>query len=44
MVHTISQDTLGNWQKCVAATKKLLEEGKSVVVDNTNPDVESRKR
>ncbi|XP_055343787.1 uncharacterized protein F21D5.5-like [Paramacrobiotus metropolitanus] len=40
----INRDTLKTWQKCVAATDKALQEGKSVVVDNTNPDKESRDR
>jgi len=38
------QDTLKTWQKCVAATKEAVAKGLSVVVDNTNPDVESRRR
>ncbi|CAB3405710.1 unnamed protein product [Caenorhabditis bovis] len=40
----INRDTLGTWQKCVAQTKYALNEGKRVIVDNTNPDKESRKR
>ncbi|XP_019748240.1 bifunctional polynucleotide phosphatase/kinase [Hippocampus comes] len=40
----INRDTLGSWQNCVAACKRALQEGRSVAVDNTNPDPESRKR
>ncbi|XP_014773495.1 uncharacterized protein F21D5.5 isoform X1 [Octopus bimaculoides] len=40
----INRDILGNWKKCVALCRQNLENGKSVVVDNTNPDKESRKR
>ncbi|KAM3923496.1 bifunctional polynucleotide phosphatase/kinase [Leptodactylus fuscus] len=39
-----NRDTLGTWQKCVAACEESLRNGKSIVVDNTNPDVESRSR
>uniref|UniRef100_A0A914VYX0 Bifunctional polynucleotide phosphatase/kinase n=1 Tax=Plectus sambesii TaxID=2011161 RepID=A0A914VYX0_9BILA len=40
----VNRDTLKTWQKCVEVAKKALKEGKSVIVDNTNPDKESRKR
>ncbi len=40
----VNRDVLGSWQKCVAECTKLLKLGKSVVVDNTSPDKESRQR
>ncbi|XP_068633351.1 uncharacterized protein F21D5.5 [Battus philenor] len=41
---TVCRDVLGSWQKCAAEATRLLQHGKSVVVDSTNPDVESRAR
>jgi len=38
------QDMLKTWQKCVAATREAVGKGRSVIVDNTNPDLESRRR
>eukprot|EP00455_Lapot_gusevi_P055144 TRINITY_DN8947_c0_g1_i6.p1 TRINITY_DN8947_c0_g1~~TRINITY_DN8947_c0_g1_i6.p1 ORF type:complete len:268 (+),score=99.96 TRINITY_DN8947_c0_g1_i6:30-806(+) len=38
----INRDTLGTKEKCIAATRTALAAGKSVIVDNTNPDRESR--
>ncbi|XP_069551502.1 bifunctional polynucleotide phosphatase/kinase [Brachyistius frenatus] len=40
----INRDTLGSWQKCVSACQRAVKEGRSVAVDNTNPDSESRTR
>ncbi|XP_058806617.1 uncharacterized protein F21D5.5 isoform X2 [Phymastichus coffea] len=40
----VNRDTLGNWQKCVSKTDEALSQGKSVVVDNTNPDKTTRQR
>ena len=33
----VNRDTLGTQDKCLKATESALKEGKSVVVDNTNP-------
>ena len=40
----VNRDQLGTWQKCVDACGSTVKRGRSVVIDNTNPDVESRKR
>jgi bifunctional polynucleotide phosphatase/kinase len=40
----INRDTLGSWQKCASKTNEMLTIGKSVVIDNTNPDQISRQR
>ncbi|CAD6191330.1 unnamed protein product [Caenorhabditis auriculariae] len=39
----VSRDKIGGPDKCVAVARKALEEGKSVVIDNTGPDLKSRK-
>ncbi|KAI0713316.1 PNK3P-domain-containing protein [Earliella scabrosa] len=39
----INQDTLKTRDKCVKATGEALKDGQSVVVDNTNRDVQTRK-
>ena len=41
-IQIVNRDTLGSWQKCQKRAYNLLSNGKSVVVDNTNPDEESR--
>ena len=38
----ISKDKCKSTNKCLTETKNALEKGKSVVIDNTNPDVVSR--
>ncbi|WAR02732.1 PNKP-like protein [Mya arenaria] len=44
LTSSAKEDTLKTWQKCVAMCTESLKAGKSVAVDNTNPDVESRAR
>lgn len=39
----INRDNLGTMKKCLIAAEKSISEGKSVVIDNTNPDIKSRK-
>ena len=39
----ISQDTLGNREKCLLETRKALSDGKSVVIDRTNVNRKQRK-
>lgn len=40
----VNRDSLGSWQKCVQLAKDALQSGKSVVVDNTNSDLQTRQR
>ncbi|XP_020297314.1 uncharacterized protein F21D5.5-like [Pseudomyrmex gracilis] len=40
----VNRDILGSWQKCVVITEQYLDRGKSVVIDNTNPDPATRQR
>ena len=40
----VNRDTLGSWQKCVSLCEQELCRGRKIVVDNTNPDRESRRR
>ncbi|XP_012253924.2 uncharacterized protein F21D5.5 isoform X1 [Athalia rosae] len=40
----INRDKLGSWQKCVASLEQTLSDGKSAVVDNTNPDPTVRQK
>lgn len=39
----INRDTAGTVQKCIKMCQEALSKGKSVVIDNTNPRLESRK-
>ncbi|XP_065210955.1 uncharacterized protein F21D5.5-like [Planococcus citri] len=40
----VNRDTLKTWQKCVKLTQQSVANKKSVIVDNTSPDKESRAR
>ncbi|CAG8770497.1 2087_t:CDS:2, partial [Dentiscutata heterogama] len=40
----VNQDTMKTKQKCIQACETALKENKSVVIDNTNPSIESRKQ
>lgn len=39
----INRDTLASAEKCLVVAKAAIEEGHSVVIDNTNPDPAARK-
>lgn len=39
----VNRDTLKTKEKCMKVMENALSEGKSVVIDNTNPDQDSRK-
>jgi bifunctional polynucleotide phosphatase/kinase len=38
----VNRDTLGTMTKCLKVTEEAIKEGKSVVVDSTNPTVAAR--
>ena len=40
----VNLDDLKNYSKCVSLIESSLSAGKSVVIDNTCPDVATRKR
>jgi len=39
----VNQDTLKTLAKCIKVTKEIISDGKSVIIDNTNRDVKTRK-
>lgn len=39
----INRDTLGTQDKCLKSAQNALNSNKSVIIDNTNPAIESRK-
>lgn len=39
----VNQDTLKTKEKCIAATNKAINDKKSVIIDNTNADINTRK-
>lgn len=39
----VNRDTLKTMPKCIKAVREALKNGKSCVVDNTNPSIDSRK-
>mmetsp|Transcript_31790 Transcript_31790/g.43625 ORF Transcript_31790/g.43625 Transcript_31790/m.43625 type:complete len:961 (+) Transcript_31790:2-2884(+) len=39
----VNRDTLKTMPKCMARARELLKAGRCVVIDNTNPSIESRK-
>lgn len=40
----VNRDILGSWQNCIAAVERYLDQDRSIVVDNTNPNLVSRQR
>lgn len=39
----VNRDTLQTMKKCEKEMEKILKSGKNVIIDNTNPDIKSRK-